>query len=285
MKIDIAAALIALKTRHRLSAKCIDDVCSLLNVLKVNDAPTSWFSVKNAFNRSYVAPLSRNCWSICPKCFRPSKTPLACDDSSCQWSFTPPQNVPKTFYTFNILDQLSSILATTNSLNIPARDRHGNRSISIVQDLVDGEYYQHIRNNEDGEYITLTISIDGVQPYDRSEKSIWPLTLVINEIKRKERFRFENLILGGVWPGPKKPKREEMFAFLDTIVQQLKPLEEGQYFECRSDSDIERRRLEVFLICACMDKPAQSLVQNIAEPIAKYGCGRCEIRGENSRSC
>ena len=34
-----------------------------------------------------------------------------------------------------------------------------------------------------------------------------------------------------------------------------------------------------FLLGATLDKPAQSLVQNLAEPIGIYGCGRCELAG------
>ena len=155
------------------------------------------------------------------------------------------------------------------------------RSTLPMRDIVDGLHYGHVLDNEASECLTLTMSTDGVQPYDNSDKGIWPVTFVINEIERQQRFCFENLIIGGVWPGPKKPKREEMFAFLNIIIQQLVDLEHGCEFDCRSSSGYARRFLKVFLICTCMDKPAQALVHNLAEPTAKYGCGRCEIRGED----
>jgi len=73
-----------------------------------------------------------------------------------------------------------------------------------------------------------------------------------------------------------------MAALLQTIVEQLKELEKGRQFECRSSSGYVTRFFKVFLICACMDKPAQALTQNLSEPTAKFGCGRCEIRGKSS---
>lgn len=43
-------------------------------------------------------------------------------------------------------------------------------------------------------------------------------------------------------------------------------------------------KLKVFAIGATCDKPAQAIVQNIPEPIGKFGCGRCEIPGNLIRS-
>ena len=184
------------------------------------------------------------------------------------------------FYTFDVIQQLSSILRNTNYLHLSSCSNAMPNSNLPMRDIVDGAFYRHVLDRETGQCLTLTMSTDGVQPYNNSDKGIWPVTFVVNEIERKRRFFFENLIIGGVWPGPKKPKREEMFAFLDIIVQQLKELETGRFFECRSNSGPIRQFLNVFLICCCMDKPAQALVQNLAEPTAKYGCGRCELRGE-----
>lgn len=148
-----------------------------------------------------------------------------------------------------------------------------------MSDIVDGLHYKHLLEQESDAFITLTINTDGIQPYCNAEKSIWPVTLVVNEIDRKKRYSFQNLIIAGVWPGPSKPKRDEMSSFLGVISNELTELEQGFYYECRLNSTWTLQFLKVFVICACLDKPAQALVQNLAEPIAKYGCGRCEIRG------
>ena len=44
-------------------------------------------------------------------------------------------------------------------------------------------------------------------------------------------------------------------------------------------SDGQIVKTSVYLIAACCDKPAQSIIQCMAEPIAAFGCGRCEIEG------
>ncbi|CAF1177540.1 unnamed protein product [Rotaria sordida] len=278
-KVDLAATLVALKNRHSLSAVCINDICSLLCVLNVPGAPRSWFQIKKALDKSCASTLDRTVWWICPSCKKVSDNKSTCSNANCSWRFVPPASMPNYFYTFNIRDQLSSILATTADMYLQKRTNVTPHSILTMKDIVDGNYYRKLLDEESDDILTLTMSTDGIQPFKSTEKSIWPVTFIINEIKRKKRFTFQNLILGGVWPGPAKPKRFEMSAVLETIILQLKELEKGSYFECCSDAGYVSRFLKVFLICACMDKPAQALVQNLPEPTAKFGCGRCEIRG------
>ncbi|CAF4526279.1 unnamed protein product [Rotaria sp. Silwood2] len=280
-KIDLASALASLKTRHSLSAVCINDICSLLCLLNVPDAPRSWFQVKKALNKSFVSPLDRKIWWICPSCKKAADNAFKCSDPICSWCFAPPASIPPYFYTFNIREQINSILAITTDIYLPKHTK-GTSFVNLpMRDIFDGAHYNKLLDKESGKVLTLTMNTDGIQPYNSTDKSIWPVTFVINEVKRNKRFLFQNLILGGIWPGPMKPKRFEMSAFLETIVVQLKELEQGSHFECRSGASFVRQFLKVFLICTCMDKPAQALVQNLPEPTAQFGCGRCEIRGED----
>jgi hypothetical protein len=251
-----------------------------LCILNVPDAPSSWFHINKVFINSLATPLDRKQWWICPECKKASDNTFMCSNNNCSWSFAPPAPMPTCFYTFNIYDQLCSILATTNDLNLPTRTKDTSHLVLSMRDIVDGDYYREILKKESNTILTLTMSTDGIQPFNSSEKSIWPVTFIINEIKRKKRFCFQNLLMGGIWPGPTKPKRFEMAALFETIVEQLKTLEKGSYFECRSGTGYVTRFLKIFLICACMDKPAQALTQNLPEATAKYGCGRCELRGK-----
>ncbi|CAF3949357.1 unnamed protein product [Adineta steineri] len=278
-KVDLAAALVALKNRHSLSAVCVNDICSLLCILNVPNAPRSWFHVQKSFDSAFVSSLDRKVSWICPECKRSSDDTFKCSNINCSWRFAPPAPMPPYFYTFNIIDQLFTILATSCDLNLPTKTNDTSRTMLTMSDIVDGSYYNKILAKESYDILTLTMNTDGVQPFNCSEKSIWPVTFIINEITRKKRYCFQNLVLGGIWPGPTKPKRFEMAAFLETIVEQLKILEKGYQFECRSGSGFVTRFLKIFLICACMDKPAQAITQNLPEATAKYGCGRCEIRG------
>ena len=104
---------------------------------------------------------------------------------------------------------------------------------------------------------------------------------IINEIDRTQRYKLQNCIFGGVWPGPKKPTRQQTLAMMTSVTQELTDLEEQHLYIVRSRGNI-MMNLKVFVIGATCDKPAQALVQNTAEPIGKYGCGRCEIPGKTT---
>lgn len=80
----------------------------------------------------------------------------------------------------------------------------------------------------------------------------------------------------GVSVGYRKPSRMIMQQMLQMIVVCLKELQQPILYEV-SNSSYEL--LRIYLIGICNDKPANSLVQNQAEPNAMYGCSKCEISG------
>lgn len=269
------------KARHTLSAVCMDDLCALLCLLKVPNAPRSWFRIKQPFDDALSSASDRRLWWVCPACKKPSENQFTCSGETCDWSFNPPAAMPNHFYTFDIIHQLSATLSTTRDIHFPKKKRNSLSAMTPMRDVVDGNRYSELVDQESCDILTLTMSTDGIQPFNSSDKSIWPVSFVVNEIDRRKRFSFECILVGGIWPGPAKPKRFEMAALLETIVKQLKHLEKGYHFEYPTASGYVTRLLKVFLICACMDKPAQAIVQNLPEPTAKFGCGRCEIRGES----
>lgn len=67
------------------------------------------------------------------------------------------------------------------------------------------------------------------------------------------------------------------------MIDELKYLEVGRMFQLRSTNaeEVKETFLKVFLVSACCDKPAQCLVQCLPEPMARFGCGRCEIKGRD----
>ena len=78
-------------------------------------------------------------------------------------------------------------------------------------------------------------------------------------------------------PGPSKPTRDQIKLLYRPIIDELLYLASGHSFTLSEDRDAV---IQVYLIAACCDKPAQAILQCISEPIAAYGCGRCEVEGE-----
>jgi hypothetical protein len=209
--IDLSVALIILKARHRLSNRCLSDILNLLRILRVRHVPSSWWMCKKLVREKSIGHLRAKKRSICSSCNEMSEDVNCC--SQCQFIYDDIVPAPSIsiFYHFDISLQLESILLNTRDLvfrdlSVPPTD--------IMHDIVDGMYYHDRLNQETDRLITLTMNIDGVQPNKGSDNSIWPVLMVINEIRRKKRFSLENLIIAGVWPGPKKPSRDDMAVFL-----------------------------------------------------------------------
>ncbi|CAF2076923.1 unnamed protein product [Rotaria magnacalcarata] len=265
----IACLLVMFKRRHRLSIQCISDLLKLLSILEVDSAPRSWHQLKRLITKIDAAPSYHY---PCSSCSAASTCSRKC--SNCGYSFS--SNIPRDYFlTFSVKDQVDFIL--NNNADIDLFSSSLNNHIS---DIKDGNFYHQLKHICPDKFITLTMNVDGVEVKKGSKQSIWPLLLVVNELPINRRNAFENVIIAGIWSGSHKPSREQMQCFLAPVVEQLSVLEHGYPFLDYQNSEfLQNTIIKVFLIAACCDKPAQALLQNIAEPIAAFGCGRCELEG------
>ena len=78
-----------------------------------------------------------------------------------------------------------------------------------IQDIQNGEAY--LKLAEPGgflavpEHTGLILFSDGVQLFNSSKQSIWPILLSITSLPPGVRMNAENVILAGIWQGPIKP--------------------------------------------------------------------------------
>jgi hypothetical protein len=267
---DIACLLILFKRRHRLSIQCLSDLLSLLRLFGVTEAPRSWYQLKNLVKAADPTPTY---FFLCSHCSSASTSSSNCSNCGHPLSTDDCQN---TFLSLSIKNQLQIIL--NNNIFV---DLFSSSASNTITDIKDGNFYRQLKMMSSGRFLTLTMNIDGVETKKGSQKSIWPILLALNELPLKQRYNIENTIFAGIWSGPHKPTRLQMKSFLSPIVEELSLLEQGTAFEhYQKASNAQNIIIKVFLVGACCDKPAQALVQNIPEPIAEFGCGRCEIAGE-----
>lgn len=279
-KKQIATAMIIVKSRHGLSMKSIDHLCKMMRIMNVPNCPPSFESINQVLTNEYSSFLSSNTFYICPICYSASYSPDHCESMKCKSS----SMYSRTTFAcmiIPILSQLRDILARTSDLNIEhQKKRQGSRPNDKMRDIYDGQVYQQICIQENGYFLSLTMNVDGIQISESSSTSLWVVTFAINEIKRTERFKMKNVIIGGILSSNVKPSQKHMEVFLQPIVKELQELEKGQLFEVKNSTLNELTFFKVFLICCCADKPAQSLIQGISEPTGAYGCGRCELQGK-----
>ncbi|CAF3904140.1 unnamed protein product [Rotaria sp. Silwood1] len=244
------------------------------------NAPRSFYRIKRLLLPNPSASTSAFVTYICPVCCEATTSLHHCSNKHCteHKRFHAP---PLYYLRMPILQQLREILDHAPPLNFEQQQEKLTSDIDVINDIYDAEAYQHIIKKEAGKkFLTLIMNVDGIQVAKNSNLSLWIFTFVINEIKRSERFKLKNIITGGIVSAVSKPDRQQMQAFLSPIVRELLILEQGETFQVKGLSENSNLHLKTFLIASCCDKPAQSLVQGISEPIGAFGCGRCELQGE-----
>ncbi|CAM4826035.1 unnamed protein product [Rotaria magnacalcarata] len=167
---DIACALILLKKRHRLSARSMADIISLLRTLSVKNVPSSWYKLKRTLTDTISSPVPS---FICLECEGISKSNVTC--SQCSNRFNA-MSKPNLFLSFSIKHQIERI-------------RRYNRNVfstnvsvaASMKNICSGAVYQKLQAEIQDPFITLTLNADGIQPHTSSVQTIWPILLVINE--------------------------------------------------------------------------------------------------------
>lgn len=78
-----------------------------------------------------------------------------------------------------------------------------------IRDIQDGRVYQNFIQHDPRargrKVLSVVVSSDGA-PLIKSKKfSIWPLICFLVELPPQERYKFENILLTGLWYGKSKP--------------------------------------------------------------------------------
>jgi hypothetical protein len=102
------------------------------------------------------------------------------------------------FYHINIADQIRRIVKKTKLF-----ETRGVKQSSCYQDITDGAVYKNILESKVGTFIrrkeafTFVMNTDGISLAVKSNLSLWPIFLAINEIPIEDRFCIDNVIVAG----------------------------------------------------------------------------------------
>lgn len=149
---------------------------------------------------------------------------------------------------------------------------------AIYKDVFDGKIWREFQCYEGKPFLSepftygLMMNIDWFQPCKHTEYSVGAIYLTFMNLPRKLRFRQENVLLIGLLPGPKEPKRD-INAFLAPLVEELQSLLDGVEIYIRSLSKAVLVRCA--LLCVACDIPASRKVSGFLGHSATLGCSKC----------
>ena len=77
-----------------------------------------------------------------------------------------------------------------------------NNELNKLKDIKDGRIYKSVLKSqkmwfEANKALTFTLNTDGICLCEKSNLSVWPVYLVINELPIEKRFCIENVIVAG----------------------------------------------------------------------------------------
>ena len=273
---QMAIVLALFRHRHNLSKSCINDLCDLLRNLGVQNVPSDFRSIERCIIPKQEKILHSKRYIVCSLCGNKGSNPSKCENAQCKFSSDSNSNFT-TLFTFKLLPQITSILERHNI--IP----ESNNDSTIISDVLEGQLHRDLISHERAcdpgkQIITLLLNSDGVI-IKKISRSVWVTCMIINELPRAIRFNINNVIICSISMGNNKPKKDQFQSFMFDWIHELRQLELGFHI-CPPNSDNEFVKFHAYLIAAAADKPAQSLLMNLIDPVGFYSCVRCTIRGK-----
>jgi hypothetical protein len=213
--------------------------------------------------------------------------------STCQHCRTPRYHAdgsPRRQFTYLPLIPRLLAMFRNHDLASKLRYRHSYTSNdTTVEDIFDSEHYKRLCREgvkvdgkeyshkyfQDLRELALGASTDGFAPFNRRNKTCWPIIIFIYNLPPELRFLAKYILCAGVVPGPNKPK--DFDSFLWPLVQELTELAVG----VRAFDAVEQRLflLRAHLIRVFGDIPAMSMVMKFKGHNGKCPCQMCTITG------
>jgi len=223
---EFMLALQALSIRHKLTGVCLNDLLTLMEMLcpPQNNCVKTLYKFKKYFTTVGTARLVYH--HYCATCLNPLERDQACDH--CEG----PQSVSY-FLEIPVIPQLQLMFLRPGFYEgLQYRFQRIKKHEESIEDIFDGNIYKQQMQNgflSDPNNLSFMWYTDGIAIYKTSHYLVWPMFLIINEMKYKERTKRENIILAGLWFGSCKPEPNVFLEPLNNEMDQLK--RDGHMFE------------------------------------------------------
>ena len=187
---------------------------------------------------------------------------------------------PHKLYCFNsIIDQVEALLKRPGLPEMCEQWRERQIDDNIVADVYDGSIWRDFLTYKGSDFLNaprnlaFAINVDWFQPFKRRcDRSIGVIYLVLLNLPREERFKWENVIVAGIVPEmSKEPK--SLNTFLAPIVDELKAFWKGVKLSTSQSTIPLKYRSAVLLASA--DLPAVRKLCGFKGHSAHRGCSKC----------
>ena len=180
----------------------------------------------------------------------------------------------KIYYYYGLQPALSILLNRPNFLTM-CNAWLQKEPEEYLADITDGIVWKEIMSllspdRSPTNILGLLVNVDWFQPYKHVAYSVGVIYAVVINLPRSIRYKDENVIIVGIIPGPKEPKRH-INSYLGPLISELLELQHGQWFT----TSIGRQFVRCVIACLSSDIPATRKVAGFVGHNARKACSRC----------
>ena len=124
------------------------------------------------------------------------------------------------------------------------------------------------------EHAALMMNTDGVQTFNSSKSSMWPVYFSLCNLSSEIRFNEKFQLIAGAWYGSKKP---DMSLFLKPTIEKLNHIMQNGI---EANTPVGKKQVKAVVLTGIFDLPAKATIVNMKQFNGEYGCLYCMDPGE-----
>jgi len=144
-----------------------------------------------------------------------------------------------------------------------------------IHDIHDGKLHKRYLT-EYANVLSYNGSTDGAPLGHKTNRSIWPLSFILNDIPANIRFKY--VLLGGIMIVEHEPSHDLTNLYLESFVEQTTELQENGIL-LRNINDSSEMLLKPTILCFSTDSVARPLLQFRLKFNGYFGCSYCYQKG------
>ncbi|KAK3920363.1 Halomucin [Frankliniella fusca] len=263
-------AILTFVLSHRLTGVCVSD---LLSLIVLHCRPNNLCLKSLSKFREYFSMIAKKIiipHHYCSIC----QVLLDKDNPVCE---VDPNHTVLYFIEMPIVSQLQAMFKRPGFYELlQYRFQRQKQSPNNIEDIYDGNIYKELFNSgflSNPNNLSFSMYFDGVSLFKSSSFSLWPVYFSINELKYKYRTQKENIVLAGLWFGPKP----NVNLLLRPLYNKMLQLERNGVSLSLPDGNNVTVRAKV--LAAVGDLPAKAAFMRFINFNGLYSCFNCLSSG------
>lgn len=262
---EVIDSLLEYFVKHRTTWEEISDIAKIINkTFGAKILPDTKYFLQKIFSKGSQVTLFFAC-SVCGKLGFKTTNPNNFKSDQCAYCSSTVCEKNPTFVTFPLRENLENLLKA-HAEKFTFHDCAP--SAFPMEDFFNSKSYRDAVTSE-GPIIAIGLNSDGVQKFNKSKNSMYPIFVQVYNLNKTLRQRPENMLIYGLFNGKNLPAE----SIIEPLTLELQ--------EINNNGGINSPigKLPVLCLTAAMDSVARPKFQQHHQFNGEYGCFLCYNKG------